>query len=238
AGNVGTLDTLNRGEIWMGPVWVDMFHTFMLEGKLDPRVRLTILEPGLPGQPMYFVIPKNARNPEWAMKWVEYATIPEVQGKIIMGRYNWYPDIDGKFVQDIAPPAAFERLYKDISPEILSKYRQSFPIVDTVSLASPTPLNSGRRHGAMTLCGFLAMFALCFCMNRVHPALLAIGKRTVQYPVRQRRNTSPAHNHHKCGLPDLDSQSIHSHQTDQLVQLTGSWHRLASLPEFQLPMKS
>jgi len=32
AGNVGTLDALNRGEIWMGPVWVDMFFTFMNEG--------------------------------------------------------------------------------------------------------------------------------------------------------------------------------------------------------------
>jgi len=129
AGNVGTLDALNRGEIWMGPVWVDMFYTFMLEGKMDPKVRLTLPEPGMPGQPMYFVIPKNARNPDWAKKWVEYVTSPEVQGKIIIERYNWYPGIDGTFVKDIASPEAFERLYKDISPEILSKYGLSFPLV-------------------------------------------------------------------------------------------------------------
>ena len=63
-GNVGTLDALNRGEIWMGPVWVDMFFTFMNEGKLDPKTRMVLPEPGMPGQPMYFVIPKKAAHAE------------------------------------------------------------------------------------------------------------------------------------------------------------------------------
>lgn len=130
AGNVGTLDALNRGEIAMGPVWVDMFYTFKLEGKMDPKIRLALPDPGMPGQPMYFVIPKNAPNPEWAMKWIEYATSPEVQGKIIIDRYNWYPGIDGSFVKDAAPPEAFDRLYADITPELLSKNGLSFPIVE------------------------------------------------------------------------------------------------------------
>ncbi len=130
AGNVGTLDALNRGEIWMGPVWVDMFYTFMAEGKLDPNTRLVLPAPGMPGQPMYFVIPKNAKNPEMAAKWIEYVTSPEVQGEIIIDQYNWYPGIDGSFVKDAAPPEAFDRLYKDISPEVLSQYGLSFPIVE------------------------------------------------------------------------------------------------------------
>ena len=130
AGNVGTLDALNRGEIWMGPVWVDMFYTFMQEGKLDPKLRLKILKPGMPGQPMYFVIPKKAANPDWAKKFVEFATSPEIQGKIIIDRYNWYPGIDGKYVEDVAPPEAFERLYKDISPEDLAQYGLAFPLAD------------------------------------------------------------------------------------------------------------
>ncbi len=130
AGNVGTLDALNRGEIWMGPVWVDMFYTFMQEGKLDPNLRLTILEPGMPGQPMYFVIPKKAAHPDWAKKFVEFATSPEIQGKIIIDRYNWYPGIDGKFVKDVAPPEAFDRLYADISPEDLATYGRAFPLAD------------------------------------------------------------------------------------------------------------
>lgn len=65
AGNVGTLDALNRGEIWMGPVWVDMFFTFMNEGKLDPKTRMILPEPGMPGQPMFFVIPKRLEMRRW-----------------------------------------------------------------------------------------------------------------------------------------------------------------------------
>ncbi|MBE7556166.1 MAG: extracellular solute-binding protein [Anaerolineales bacterium] len=128
AGNVGTLDALNRGEIAMGPVWVDMFYTFLLEGKLDPKLKLTILEPGMPGQPMYFVIPANAPHPDVAKQFVEYATSPEVQGNVIIDRYNWYPGIDGKFVEDKAPPEAFERLYQDIAPKDLNEKGQSFPL--------------------------------------------------------------------------------------------------------------
>jgi putative spermidine/putrescine transport system substrate-binding protein len=133
AGNVGTLDALNRGEIAMGPVWVDMFYTFMQEGKLDPNLKLSVLEPGMPGQPMYFVIPANAPHPEQAKEFVQYVTSPEVQGKVIIERYNWYPGIDGKFVQDVAPPEAFNRLYQDISPETLSEYGLSFPLADYFS---------------------------------------------------------------------------------------------------------
>jgi putative spermidine/putrescine transport system substrate-binding protein len=133
AGNVGTLDALNRGEIAMGPVWVDMFYTFMQEGKLDPNLKLTVLEPGMPGQPMYFVIPANAPHPEQAKQFVQYVTSPEVQGKVIIERYNWYPGIDGKFVQDEAPPEAFNRLYQDISPETLSNFGLSFPLADYFS---------------------------------------------------------------------------------------------------------
>lgn len=130
AGNVGTLDALNRGEIWMGMVWVDMFYTFMAEGKMDPKVRLTLLRPGLPGQPMYFVVPKRARNPQWARRFVDFAMSPEVQGKIIVERFNWYPGIDGKHVQGHASPAAFARLFKDISPDDLNKYGLPFPLAD------------------------------------------------------------------------------------------------------------
>lgn len=133
AGNVGTLDALNRGEITMGPVWVDMFYTFMQEGKLDPKLKLTLIEPGMPGQPMYFIIPANAPHPEAAKEFVEYVTSPKVQGDVIIDRYNWYPGIDGSFVADAAPPEAFDRLYQDIPPEVLSERGRSFPLADYFS---------------------------------------------------------------------------------------------------------
>jgi ABC-type Fe3+ transport system substrate-binding protein len=130
AGNVGTLDALNRGEIAMGPVWVDMFYTFMQEGKLDPNMKLIVPEPGMPGQPMYFVVPANAPHPDQAKEFVEYVTSPQVQGEVIIDRYNWYPGIDGSFAEEATPPEAFERLFQDISPETLSELGRSFPIAD------------------------------------------------------------------------------------------------------------
>jgi len=128
AGNVGTLDALNRGEIWMGPVWVDMFYTFMLTGKMDPNMRLVLPAPGMPGQPMYFVIPAKARNVEWAKKFVEFVTSPEIQGKVIVEMYNWYPGIDGTYVKDYVSPEAYDRLYRDITPEELQEKGLAFPL--------------------------------------------------------------------------------------------------------------
>ena len=84
AGNVGTLDALNRGEIWMGPVWVDMFFTFKKEGKLSPDTKMVLPSPGMPGQPMYYVIPKKTAHPEAAKKYVEFATSPDVQGEKLL----------------------------------------------------------------------------------------------------------------------------------------------------------
>src|ERR1700737_2099952 len=70
-GNAGTLDMLNRGEIVMGPVWVDMFYTWKADGKLPPSVKLKLIGPGMPGQPMYYVIPAKAANSEAAKKFIE-----------------------------------------------------------------------------------------------------------------------------------------------------------------------
>lgn len=128
AGNVGTLDALNRGEIWMGPVWVDMFYTFMQEGKMDPKVRLVLPAPGMPGQPMYFVIPKGTRHPELAREFVAMATSPEVQGRIIVERFNWYPGIDPRYVEPYTSPEAYRRLFADVTPDDLSRYGLTFPL--------------------------------------------------------------------------------------------------------------
>src|ERR1700738_3570354 len=67
-GNAGTLDMLNRGEIAMGPVWVDMFYTWQADGKITPKMKLSLPSPGLPGQPMYYVIPAKAAHAALAKK--------------------------------------------------------------------------------------------------------------------------------------------------------------------------
>ncbi len=127
-GNAGTLDMLNRGEIAMGPVWVDMFYTWMADGKMSPKIKLSLPSPGLPGQPMYYVIPAKAAHADLAKKFIDFAESPEVQADGIVKQFNWYPGIDPQYVQPKLDQAAWNKLFADISPSDLSKYGRPFPL--------------------------------------------------------------------------------------------------------------
>jgi putative spermidine/putrescine transport system substrate-binding protein len=127
-GNAGTLDMLNRGEIAMGPVWVDMFYTWKADGKLPPNMRLKLVSPGMPGQPMYYAIPTKAPQAKLAADFVALATSPEVQADGIVKRFNWYPGIDAKNLEGKLDQAAWNQLFADISPEDLSTKGKPFPI--------------------------------------------------------------------------------------------------------------
>jgi putative spermidine/putrescine transport system substrate-binding protein len=129
-GNAGTLDMLNRGEIAMGPVWVDMFYTWQADGKMSPNIKLELPSPGLPGQPMYYVIPTRAANAALAKKFIDFAESPQVQADGIVKQFNWYPGIDPQFVQSKLEPAAWNKLFTDISPSDLAKYGRPFPLSD------------------------------------------------------------------------------------------------------------
>jgi putative spermidine/putrescine transport system substrate-binding protein len=127
-GNAGTLDMLNRGEIAVGPVWVDMFYTWTAEGKLPPAMKLKLITPGMPGQPMYYAVPAKAANAKLAETFVAMATSPEVQAEGIIKRFNWYPGIDAKYLEGKLDKGAWDRLFADISPEELAIKGQPFPI--------------------------------------------------------------------------------------------------------------
>jgi putative spermidine/putrescine transport system substrate-binding protein len=127
-GNAGTLDALNRGEIAMGPVWVDMFYTWQADGRLNPSVRLELIEPGLPGQPMYYVVPAKAANAEVAKQFIEFATSPEIQAEGIVKRFNWYPGIDAEHVQPELDQATWQKLFTDVKPEDLASKGKPFPL--------------------------------------------------------------------------------------------------------------
>ena len=127
-GNAGTLDMLNRGEIAMGPVWVDMFYTWMADGKMNPNVKLSLPAPGLPGQPMYYVIPAKAAHADLAKKFIDLAESPEVQADGIVKQFNWYPGIDPQYVQSTMTPAAWNKLFTDISPKDLASKGRPFPL--------------------------------------------------------------------------------------------------------------
>jgi ABC-type uncharacterized transport system YnjBCD substrate-binding protein len=128
-GNAGTLDMLNRGEIAMGPVWVDMFYTWQAEGKIPPTVKLKLIGPGMPGQPMYYVVPAKAANAKIAEEFVALATAPKVQAEGIVKRFNWYPGIDAAAVKAQLDDATWNKLFVDVSPEDLASKGKPFPIV-------------------------------------------------------------------------------------------------------------
>ncbi len=127
-GNAGTLDMLSRGEIAMGPVWVDMFYSWQADGRLPPELKLVLPAPGMPGQPMHYVIPAKSANEALAEKFVALATSPEVQADGIVKKFNWYPGIDAEFVKPKLDEATWNKLFVDISPEDLAKYGKPFPI--------------------------------------------------------------------------------------------------------------
>ncbi len=127
-GNAGTLDMLNRGEIAMGPVWVDMFYTWMADGKLPPTMKLALIGPGLPGQPMYYVVPAKAANMDAAKKFVELATSPQVQAEGIVKKFNWYPGIDAEHVKAKLDEKTWNKLFVDVTPQDLQTKGKPFPV--------------------------------------------------------------------------------------------------------------
>lgn len=127
-GNNDTLDRLNRGEIAMGPVWVDMLIDLKNKGRMDPKIRMQLISPGFPGQPMYLVVPKQAANFEAAKKYVEFITSPEQQAQVIVGKQGWYPGIDAKHVLPHSSTEAKDLLFRDVPPDVLEKYGLVFPL--------------------------------------------------------------------------------------------------------------
>ena len=127
-GNAGTLDMLNRGEIAMGPVWVDMFYTWKAEGKLPPNTRLKLVAPGMPGQPMYYAIPAKTGQEKLAAEFIALATSPEVQAEGIVKQFNWYPGIDAKNVQGKLDKADLEQALRRHHAGRLATNGKPFPI--------------------------------------------------------------------------------------------------------------
>jgi ABC-type uncharacterized transport system YnjBCD substrate-binding protein len=127
-GNAGTLDMLNRGEIAMGPVWVDMFYSWKADGRLPPNLKLKLIAPGMPGQPYYYAIPAQARNAALARKFIELATSPQVQANGIVKRFNWYPGIDPNAVRSQLSAKDWSELFTDVTPADLAANAKPFPL--------------------------------------------------------------------------------------------------------------
>jgi ABC-type glycerol-3-phosphate transport system substrate-binding protein len=105
-----------------------MFYTWQADGRMSPKMKLALPSPGLPGQPMYYVIPAKAAHAQLAKKFIELAESPEVQADGIIKQFNWYPGIDPQYVQPKLDQAAWNKLFTDVSPQDLAKYGRPFPL--------------------------------------------------------------------------------------------------------------
>ncbi len=128
SGNAGTLDALNRGEIWVGAVWIDQLVAWKNDGRMDPSITPVMISPGLPIYPLYLVVPREAASRESAAKYIDYVSQPEVQARVIVERFGWYPGVDAARVLPLMSPKAKELLFKDVTPDDLAKYSQQMPI--------------------------------------------------------------------------------------------------------------
>ena len=137
-GNAGTLDALNRGEIWMGVVWIDQLVAWKNEGRMDPAVTPALPAPGLPIYPLYLVVPREAAQKETAARYVDYIATPEVQAKAIVERFGWYPGVDPEKVLALITPKSRDLLFRGVSAQDLARYSRQMPLKeyhDLISLA-------------------------------------------------------------------------------------------------------
>ena len=89
---------------------------------------LFLPSPGMPGQPMHYVVPAKASHKELAEKFIALATSPEVQADGIVKKFNWYPGIDAQFVKPKLDEATWNKLFVDITPDDLASKGKPFPI--------------------------------------------------------------------------------------------------------------
>jgi putative spermidine/putrescine transport system substrate-binding protein len=137
-GNAGTLDALNRGEIWMGVVWIDQLVAWKNEGRMDASVTPVLIAPGLPIYPLYLVVPKEAANREAAVRYIDYIATPDVQAKAIVERFGWYPGVDPEKVLPLISPKSRELLFKGVTAQDLARYSRQMPLKeyhDVITLA-------------------------------------------------------------------------------------------------------
>jgi spermidine/putrescine-binding protein len=127
-GNAGTLDMLNRGEIDMGPVWVDMLLLWKSDGRMNPNIRMSLPEPGMPGQPMYMVVASGSANSEASRLFCDFIADPTVQAEFVVGKYTWYPGVDPVAVFGKCTDEAKTLLFTEVTADEIAEKGLAMPI--------------------------------------------------------------------------------------------------------------
>jgi len=93
-GNAGTLDLLNRGEIWMAPVWSDQATQWLADGRLPKDIKVIQVNPAFNGGAAYIGVTKNAANKAAAFAYLNFLLDPKQQAAIVTGSMAGYPGVD------------------------------------------------------------------------------------------------------------------------------------------------
>lgn len=113
-GNKQSLELLASGQIWMCPVWSDMFIDGQKTGLIPAGMKVTqISNPSFTGGAAYLGVPKNSPNKEAALKLADYLLIPDAQNAIAT-TIAGYPVIPLDKL-----PAQTQEVFKDAHPETL-----------------------------------------------------------------------------------------------------------------------
>lgn len=113
-GNKQSLELLASGQIWMCPVWSDMFISGQKTGLIPASMKVTqIANPSFTGGAAYLGVPKNSPNKEAALKLADYLLTPDAQNAIAT-TIAGYPVIPLDKL-----PAATQETFKDAHPETL-----------------------------------------------------------------------------------------------------------------------
>lgn len=126
-GNAGTLDMLNRGEIAIGPVWVDMFYSWQTDDEAAPEheAQARLARHARPADVLRRA--GESAQKKLAEAFIALATSPQVQTDGIVKKFNWYPGIDAKNLEGKLDKAAWDKLFWKRHPGRARQERQALP---------------------------------------------------------------------------------------------------------------
>ena len=132
----------------MGPVWVDMFYTWQADGRLSPDLKLSLIGPGMPGQPMYYVVPAKAAQQGAGREVRGAGDQPEVQADGIVKKFNWYPGIDAQVCQAEARRGDLGQALRRRHARGSGEQGQALPDHASTSTTSSRPTSARSRTDA------------------------------------------------------------------------------------------
>jgi hypothetical protein len=72
----------------------------MKEGKMNPATRMILPEPGMPGQPMYYVIPKKTAHPDIAKNILNLRQPRKCREKRLLNALTGIPELTAHILRE------------------------------------------------------------------------------------------------------------------------------------------